>query len=205
MDILRSINWIDVLVVILILRISYVGFRNGLSHEIFPFSSAIIISIIGLNYYHKIGSYISSNLVKMPIALSDFLSFLILILATGFILKLVRVVLDNIIKVEWHPLVERLGGALLAMLRAVVVTSLVLITIALMPFSYLQWSIRDRSLIGMYALRAAPEIYDRFSWFIPGIKAKGDKLDKEALIDELVSDKILFTQGSKEDDKKKGS
>ena len=57
MDIIRRINWVDLLVVILILRISYVAFQEGLSHEIFPIIGGVVIIIVNLHYYERIGSF----------------------------------------------------------------------------------------------------------------------------------------------------
>lgn len=201
MDILRHINWVDVLVVIIIIRISYIAFQDGLSHEIFPVITVVAGIVICLNYYNKIGSYISENLLKMPLPVANFLSFLVLAVGTGLIFKLVRMLLDKIIKVEWHPLIERFGGLVFGIVRAFLVTSLVMMTITLAPFKYLQWSVRDKSVTGMYILRIGPSIYEKISGVLPAAKEGGPALSKEDIINELVSDKTIAPEVKKKEKK----
>ncbi len=170
MELITKINWVDVLVAILMLRISYVAFRDGLSHEIFPFIGSILIMVLAMHYYTVLGSYISRNMMNMPIELANFLSFLVLVVALGLLVRLSRVALDKIVKVQWHPIMEKFGGLVVGIMKAYVVTGIVLMTLSLIPLSYLQWSIKDKSLTGKYILRAGPEIYNRVGRFFPVIK-----------------------------------
>ena len=170
MELITKINWVDVLVAILMLRISYVAFRDGLSHEIFSFLGNVLVMVLSMHYYTALGSFISRNMMNMSIELANFLSFFIIVIALGFLVRLLRVSADKIVKVQWHPIVERFGGLAVGIMKAYVVTGIVLMTLSLMPLSYLAWSIKDKSLTGKYILRAAPEIYDRVGKFLPAIK-----------------------------------
>ena len=111
MELITKINWVDVLVAILMLRISYVASRDGLSHEIFSFLGTILIMVLATHYYAVLGRPISRNMMNMPIELANFLSFLILVVALGFLVRLLRLLLDKIVKVQWHPIMEKFGGA----------------------------------------------------------------------------------------------
>lgn len=199
MDIVRRVNWVDVLAVILMIRMSYVALHEGLSHEILPFIGSIVIIIIGLHYYSKIGSFISQNLVAVPIEISNFLSFLILSIIAGFIFKILTGFLNKIVKVAWHPFIEIFGGMVLGVVRAAIVVSLILMIIALAPVPYLQWSIRDKSVTGMYFLKIGPNIYARVSAFLPRIKIEGPPVDKEELIKNLASDKSIAPKARQEE------
>jgi uncharacterized membrane protein required for colicin V production len=179
MELITKINWVDVLVVILMLRISYVAFRDGLSHEIFSFLGSILIVVLAMRYYTVFGSFISRNVMNMSVELSNFLSFLILVVSSGFLVRLLRVILDKLVKVEWHPIIEKFGGLAVGMMKAYIVTGIVLMTIGLVPLSYLQWSVKDRSLTGKYFLVAAPEMRSRLEGLLP--ETKSDKADKPAI------------------------
>lgn len=198
MEIIRRINWVDLLVIILIIRISYVAFQEGLSHEIFPAIGSIVIIVLCLHYYERIGAFVSRNLFNMPADLSNFLSFLVLAIIIGLIFKLLKALLDKIIKVEWHPFIERIGGLAVGLMRASIFASLILMIIALMPLSYLQWSIRDRSLIGMHFLRVGPSIYEKSSRILPTVKVEGTAINREELVRGLVSDKTVAPRIKKE-------
>jgi len=182
MEIISRINWVDVLVAILMIRISYVAFRDGLSHEIFPFLGSIIIVVLSFRYYKPIGEYISNNLVNVPVEISNFLSYLALVIVMGLLLRLLRVILDKIVKVEWHPLIEKFGGLALGVARAYIITGIVLTVLILMPLSYMQWSIRDKSITGKYILMAGPEIYN---------KVTGASVKKDLILKDLMSDKSI--------------
>ena len=171
MELFAKINWVDVLVAILMLRISYVAFRDGLSHEIFPVLGSILIMVLAMHYYTVLGSFISRKMMNMPIESANFLSFLVLVVALGFLVRLLRAALDKIVKVQWHPIIEKFGGLAVGIMKAYVVTGIVLMTLSLMPLSYLQWSIKDRSLTGKYILEAGPRIYDKVGRFLPAIKS----------------------------------
>lgn len=170
MELITKVNWVDVLAAILMLRMSYVAFRDGLSHEIFPFIGSILIMVMAVRYYTVLGDAMSRNMINMPVELAKFLSFLALVVALGLLVRLFKGLLDRVVNVQWHPIMEKFGGLAVGIMKAYIVTSIVLTMLSLMPLSYLQWSIKDKSLTGKYFLMAGPEICDRVGKFLPAIK-----------------------------------
>lgn len=166
MQILSKINWVDVIVVILILRMSYVAFMDGLSHEIFPLFGSIIVFVLSLSYYVKLGGIMVQSL-GMPSELANCLAFIILVVIAGFIVKFLRIIIDKLVKVQWHPVIERFGGLLAGVVKAYIITAIILTILVLMPFSYLRWSIKERSLTGKYVLMAGPGVYEKFKDIVP--------------------------------------
>jgi len=191
MGLIAKINWVDIFVAIIVLRISYVAFKDGLSHEIFPFCATLFIIVCALRYYGKGGSFIAGNIPRIPVALANFLSFTVLVIILGIVSKLVKIILEKAVKVEWHPLLERIGGLTVGLMRASVTVSLILAFLALMPLPYLQRSIRERSLTGMYFLRIGPAVYVKLARFMPTIKITGARTDKDLLMQNLASDKTM--------------
>jgi len=181
------------------LRVSYVAFSDGLSHEIFPLVASIFTLAFSLHYYDKIALFVSENIIILPISLLNWIIFLALVVLAGFIFRLIKVILDKIIKVSWHPLIEKLGGLGAGVLRAAVLTSTILIILSLMPLSYIQRSIRDRSLTGMYFLRIGPSIYRGTIGLLPIARDSVHTVD--AMVKNLVSDKSVFVN-AKSDAKK---
>lgn len=167
MDILSHINWVDVLIVIICIRISYVSFRDGLSHEIFPLIGAIVTLVLTMHYYKCLSLVLSGSMAHLPVEISNFISFTVLALGLGFIFKIIRSVLDKIIKVTWHPVLDRFGGLIFGLVRSVIVVGIVLAIIVLMPVPYLQRSVKDKSLIGGHFLKSALLIYNKASKYLP--------------------------------------
>ncbi len=203
MEILAKANWVDVLIVILMIRISYVAFQDGLSHEIFPLVGSIVVATLTFHYYNRIALSISQNIAAIPMAILNLFTFITLALAIGFVCKFIKVVVDKIIKVTWHPLLERFGGLLAGVVKASIIISMVLAVIALTPIPYLQYSIRDRSLTGMYFLSVGPKIYEKVSHLLPVIKVETASAKSNDIINNIISDKSLSSQAAKKETKKK--
>lgn len=191
MDIISRMNWVDVISVTIMIRISYVAFKDGLSHEIFPLVGSVGTVLITLYYYEDLAALLSQNLVGVSAAILEFLSFIMLIIIVGFIFKFLRVILNKVINVTWHPFIERFGGLIAGIVRGAVVVSTILIMLALMPLSYFQYSIRDRSLTGMYFLKVVPVIYGRTCEFLPRPELGKPPLDGEKLTAKIIGDKKI--------------
>ena len=191
MDIILRLNWIDVIVIFIMLRTSYVAFVDGLSHEIFPLIGAVSVLILSLHYYNILALFISRHILQVNTAVAVFFSFLALVIIIGLVFRLLRGLVDAIIKVSWHPALEKFGGLVVGVMRASVVASTTLIILALLPLPYIQWSIREKAVTGMYFLRIGPEIYLKTAALLPG----GSKtVTKESLISDIVSDKFVYTE-----------
>lgn len=171
MDILTRINWVDILIVIIIARISYVALQDGLSHEIFPLIGTALTAAISMRYYHELSMFIQ-GMAGMSVQILEVLAFIALVIVIGFIFKLARFLVDALLKVTWHPFVEKFGGLIFGFLRASVVVSIVLTIMSLTPLPYLSYSIKDKSLLGPYFLNITPEISSKTTWALPVIIKK---------------------------------
>ncbi len=191
MDIISRINWVDILAVIIIARTSYVALQDGLSHEIFPLIGTALTAAISLQYYHIAASSIKS-VIAVPISILDLSAFSVLVVGIGLLFKLARVLVDALMKVTWHPFVEKVGGLICGMARGSIVVSIMLIIMSLAPLSYLQHSIRERSLTGIFFLRIAPEIHAKAAWMLPTINIEDSlPLASESLVQAIASDKSV--------------
>ncbi|MFA6142573.1 MAG: CvpA family protein [Candidatus Omnitrophota bacterium] len=159
MDILTRINWVDVLVVILMLRTSYVAFQDGLSHEILPLFGIITGTVLALHYYSRIASLASDSTGQGLIGILNPISFAVIFMVVVFVFRLVGIITEKLIKITWHPMIEKAGGLIAGVAKAGVLTSAILMILVLIPLSYLKTSIRDKSLIGMYFLKIGPNIH----------------------------------------------
>jgi len=191
MDILTRVNWVDVLVLIIVLRTTYVSFKDGLTHELFPLLGSIFMVVASLGYYARLGYFLNQNMISMPIELANFITFVALVVVSGIIFKLLKFAVDYIIRFQWNPALERAGGGVCGVLRAFIAASLVLMILSMMPLPYLQRSIRENSLTGKYILAIGPYVYQKVSTLIPGLVADGNAAGPDELLNELQSDKSL--------------
>lgn len=188
MDMLSRANWVDLLVVIIMLRTIYVSFQDGLSREIFPLFGSILNLVLALHFYGKLGSMLYSGVKIVPASICNLAGYLAVVLISGFTLKFLKIIVDTVIKVTWHPLIEKIGGMLAGVARGAVCVSMILIFLALVPLSYLQLSIKDKSLCGMLFLRIGPAIYRTVS---------GGRVNDERIVQNIASKKDIPVNSSK--------
>jgi len=198
MDILTKLNWVDILVIIVMLRTSYVAFQDGLSHEIPSLIGAYICLVFSLAYYKNIASSIYYNFAKIPIDLLNLTAFIFLFFVIGFIFRILKSILDKIVKVSWNPLIEKFGGLLAGIIKGGLVVSAILIVMVLTPLSYLKMSIMEKSLTGMYFLRIGPGVYSMVSGILPYSEMTGRPGSSEDIMRDLI-----LPSDSKADNKKK--
>jgi uncharacterized membrane protein required for colicin V production len=143
---------------------------DGLSHEIFPLAGSIVVFAVSLNYYDTLGAMISQGMSDVPRDITNLLGFVMLVVVAGFIVKFLKIIIDKIVRVQWHPFIEKFGGLFAGIAKAYVITAMILTVMVLTPLSYLQWSVREKSLTGRYFLMAGPFIHSKFNF--PAAKDK---------------------------------
>jgi len=170
LDFLPQTNWVDIIVIILLIRGGYIGLNQGFSVELFKVVGAVGVTVFSLLYYNKLGLWLSSHSF-LPLQIAEFFSFLVLILALLFIFKLIRVLLFKILHLELFYGVERWGGFTLGLARSVIFTSLLLFALTLLPSEYIRGSVQDKSLFGPYLKEVAPKALN----FIVRFKPKSEE------------------------------
>ena len=157
-EVFQRINWVDILVVILLFRTSYIGARTGLSEEIFRIIGVLIGVFLSLKYYSALGSRINAS-ISLPQELIDGLTFLILILLSMLTMKLVSLGLTKIVKLAFAEKIDKWGGFLFGLFRGAVLLSLLFVLFGIFQFDYLVKSVEERSLTGPYIGKIAPNVY----------------------------------------------
>jgi len=131
LEVLQRTNWVDIISIILIIRITYVGSFLGIGKQILPLFFLLFIQVITFYSFDKIALFISkrSSLAESGIRFVIYLviisiSFLIITLLTKYIAKDRQKVL--------FPL-ERVGGFIIAFLRSFIIVGLILALLLLAP------------------------------------------------------------------------
>jgi uncharacterized membrane protein required for colicin V production len=153
--------------------------------------------VFSLHYYAKIAAFLNYLGFAFPIDFLNLFGFVLTAVVIGIIFRLIKAIIDKIIKVSWHPLIERLGGLLAGVVRGSILTSTVLIMLVLIPLPYMQWSVRDRSLTGVYFLRIGPVMYEKMSAFLPTVKVGDSTIDSKDMISDLLSEKSVVQNKEK--------
>lgn len=173
-SIFRQINWVDIFVLILLVRGTYIGLRYGFITEIFKIFGIIVALFVSFRYYSNLAQFLATQVFfsKLSPSLQGGLSFIALILLTLAIFRLGHFVARSVMRLEASGLLERVGGVICGFIRGGVVAGLILFALNLLPVSYLKTSINENSWSGSRLIKVGPAIYYTIAKFSPGEKSE---------------------------------
>ena len=154
----QRINWVDILIVILLIRTSYIGAKTGLSAEIFKIIGVLLGLYFGIKHYSLIGSWIASS-ISLPPEVSEGAAFLTLVLISTASLRLVGLGLEKIVKLTFADKLSKWGGFVMGLLRGGLILSLLFMFFVIIQVDYLVKSVEERSLTGPFIQKIAPFTY----------------------------------------------
>jgi len=195
-DFFGKINWVDIFIVILLIRTSYIGFTQGLVYELLTIAGVFGAILLTVHNYEALGGFFYED-VNLPIDFSNLLSFSILALGVIFLFRYVRNGLYRFLKFEIFPTLEKYGGIAAGFLRGSLIASTVLLGLLLIPNDYISQSIQRRSAMGNAFLRIVPASYNYVIDLLPGyaktrkskLVTKLLKIDDEAKSNKTKSNK----------------
>ena len=162
-------NWIDIFFVTLLIRIGYIGFRNGLLSEFLRFLGLLIAFLLSVNNYTLISSFLSSH-TKWAGEELGIISFLFIFLSVLLIFKIVTSVTSVFLDRNLISGLSKLVGMGIGFGRGILLISLIYALFVNSPFEYISKSARDRSLAGQYISNVASTVYRIGMDFYPGKK-----------------------------------
>ncbi len=166
LDFIPETNWVDIIVIIFLIRGGYIGLIQGFSVELFKTLGAIGATVLSLLYYNKLGLWLSSHSF-LSLQIADFLSFLALVFALLFIFRALRILIFKISHLQLIFALEKWGGFTLGLARSIVFASLFLFLLVLLPIQYIKESVEVTSLSGPYLKEVAPKVLDFIVRFKP--------------------------------------
>jgi len=159
-EILKQINWIDIFVVIILLRICYISIRNGMPLEFFKLLGTLVATYLSLQYYAILVGILKEHLPKnIAVELAAFITFIILAAVGYLVLVLLRQVFFKFVKVEPIPTLNKWAGVIFGVLRGFLFLSLILFALVLSPLPYFKNSVKV-SYSGKFILKIAPRTYN---------------------------------------------
>lgn len=164
-----NFNWVDLLSIILLIRIGYIGFKSGLYIETFKLLAILFSVVIGLHFLEGLESFLKTHLFFSE-WLAKELTIISILIVFFLIFFALRILLSKIMSTKFIPQVDKTGAIILGIVRGILTTSLVLVMLNFLPSIYLQKSIWNRSLSGPLLIKIAPGTYKYFIKFVPHTK-----------------------------------
>ena len=175
MQALENFNWVDVLVILLLLRSTYIGARIGLTAELFKLIGTVISIALGLHYYNEIAEVLVGY-IAIPIWILQFIILVVIILSIRGIFKYGIVLILRVLNIQFVSQLEKIGGTLIGLGRGILIWGLVLIILSIFPFRYLNYSICEKSFLAPYFIKLTKKTYTSIIGLIPLVEPKEIKV-----------------------------
>lgn len=171
MEILNKINWVDVVVLILILRSIYLGIRHGLTAELFSFIGILLSLVCAVSWYSQVADVLIVNF-SLPIWFSQILCFVIIVQLIRVAFKYGLAMFLRVLNVQFLPQLERVGGGVVGFGRGIIISGILLLALGLISNSYMSESIYQKSFSGMFLIKAAERTYSALTFWLPEEETK---------------------------------
>ena len=182
MEFLKSLNWIDLVVAVLAVRIVYTSIKTGFVTEFMKTFATLIAVFLAFHYYTKIAAVLGHYVGLTP-AVLEALVFTILGVVTFIIMKFVRDGIFLVFTVQAISMVDRWGAVVVSLARFVLTASMLMFVLLLTDQPYLE-RMTMLSFSQKYVLLVAPETYQKM---VNGFVAKlvPNQKANSAVIEEL--------------------
>ncbi|MEW6049484.1 MAG: CvpA family protein [Candidatus Zixiibacteriota bacterium] len=152
-------NWIDFLLIALLLAAVIIGSKKGLVRELSAFIVVCLAVVLSINYldsfavwvYNKIGG---SSLV------SAFVSFVILLAGAYGLFKLLAWLFYKVASIKSQGKQDQVGGAIVGLIRGWVSVGVLAFLVFLLPMPESFYLAYDSSLFGKVVAKTVPLMYE---------------------------------------------
>ncbi|MFA5038934.1 MAG: CvpA family protein [Candidatus Omnitrophota bacterium] len=168
-----GINWVDFLIIGLVLRTCYIGIKTGTGVELFKIFSLWIVTVTALHVYTTpLSDMLNQKLPALPLDAGDVFVFAALTAVITILVRIVRESFFLLLKVEAKNTLDKWAGLGIGFIRGLWMASIALFIMTISTVQYLEVSAKS-SLFGHKLISMAPAVYKAsyeglISKFVPG-------------------------------------
>ncbi len=174
-------NWIDAVLMVLLLAMVIVGAKKGMVRELMALAIFVIAIIVAINYVDKFAVWVHESIGGSPL-ISAFLSFIILLAASYVGFKLIGILFYKIADLKSSGKKDQMGGALVGFLRGWILIGFVTFISFLLPMPTSFYTAFEASFFGPAVAKTIPLIYEGTSPIHPNNPKFFDKIESSLLI-----------------------
>lgn len=165
-------NWIDLIVVTIVLKISYSGYTRGFLTEFLLLAGACTVTALTFNYAGDAKRWLESWVAMpqhVPALIGFWGIFLILALGVRFLIRSI----SSVLKWERVHWVTQGLGLVLGSLRALWWSGFLLLVLTSSGITFLRAAVEERSVLGPQLVRLARTNIERVADWFPGAESRG--------------------------------
>ncbi len=152
-------NYIDIVLLILLLSSVIVGSKKGLIRELMAFVIFFTAIIFSINYIDQFAVWVYEKIGGSPL-ISAFLSFVILLALSYAAFKLLGLLFYKIANLKTSGRRDQMGGALIGFLRGWVAVGFLTFVAFLLPLPDAFYASFEQSLFGPAIAKTIPILYE---------------------------------------------
>ncbi len=156
-ELFNNVNWLDLIFIILLLGMIYKGSKTGVGGQFLSLVGWIVLLFFSIGYYNVFSEAIFGFMLQKW---SRPASFFAIVIGIFMSVKLLERIF-NVISGEELSGIERIGGAVIAVVRAVMLFGVIGILLLLVPVDYLNTTVVKDSRSCMIFVNCDAQIY---SW-----------------------------------------
>ncbi len=172
MEWMRHISWPDLLVVIIVLRSTYMGSQRGFFGELFHIFGICLGIILGIHFYIPVSDFINTYLF-IPLNITYIIGFLLIIITIYLAFRFIYAFARRIIKVEMFPAINKIGGPIIGFCKGSALSIFLFFIMLLTPIHYISESAKTRSLFAPFFIKIGTTLYETSLKILPDVEKKG--------------------------------
>jgi len=165
-EFLKQFNWVDVVVLILVIRGIIRGAKNGIVLEFFSLIGWCLALYLSLKFYKPIASNIYKR-TEIPLVLNEIFVFGGIMAGTILVANFIGNIFKHIVKIKVVEKISLWGGMVLGMLKGLVILSSLFYLLGILEIPYLDNSIKERSLSGRMITKVSEIVYQNMEEIFP--------------------------------------
>ncbi len=173
-------NWIDIVLLVLLVVAVIVGSKKGLIREIIALVILTATVIVSINYIDIIAEKIYAQIGGSPLV-TAIISFVVLLAIVYAIFKILGMLFYRVANLQKLGKKDQLGGALVGALRGWIIISFLIFLVFLAPMPDKFYVDFDESFLGSSFAKTLPLIYEGSATFHPNNPNFMNKVEKTLL------------------------
>ncbi|UCD17037.1 MAG: CvpA family protein [Candidatus Zixiibacteriota bacterium] len=174
-------NWIDIILLILLVAAIIVGSKKGLIREIMALAVLTATVIVSVNYIDIIATKIYEVLGGSPLV-TAIISFVLLLAIIYAVFKLLGIMFYRVANLQKLGKKDQLGGAFVGAVRGWVIISFVVFVVFLMPMPERFYDDFGESFLGPTFAKTLPLLYESTSGLHPENNNFMEKVERTLLL-----------------------
>lgn len=154
-----DMNWIDIILLVLLLTSVVIGSKKGLIRELMAFVIFFAAVIVSVNYVDKFAVWVYNQIGGSPL-ISAFLSFTLLLAICYAAFKLIGMLFYKVASIKKIGSRDQLGGALVGFLRGWVAIGFLTFLAFLLPMPDAFYESFESSFFGPAVAKTVPLMFD---------------------------------------------